>query len=131
MSKNPAKDFGPISDDYAFFETHATEAEQDSRAYVARFANIVPTAGPIRLLDFGCGAGSFTVRFLQQAHWPAARLQLTLVEPVESARRLAVARLAGYTEHAVVDSAALPSGTIGRFEIVLANHVLYYVPALQ
>jgi hypothetical protein len=30
MSKNPAKDFGPIADDYAFFETHATEAEQDA-----------------------------------------------------------------------------------------------------
>lgn len=38
MSKNPAKDFGPIADDYAFFETHATEAEQDVRAYGERLA---------------------------------------------------------------------------------------------
>ena len=31
MSTNPAKDFGPIAEDYAFFEAHATEAEQDAR----------------------------------------------------------------------------------------------------
>jgi hypothetical protein len=31
MTKSPAKDFGPIADDYAFFETHATEAERDAQ----------------------------------------------------------------------------------------------------
>jgi trans-aconitate 2-methyltransferase len=131
MSKHPAKDFGPIADDYAFFETHATEAEHDARAYVARLAGIEPAGGTIRLLDFGCGSGTFTARFLQQAGWPRARLRLTLVEPVESARRQAVARLAGYTEHPVVDAATLPSDSTASFEIVLANHVLYYVPDLR
>jgi SAM-dependent methyltransferase len=131
MSKNPAKNFGPIADDYAFFETHATEAENDSRAYVERLAGIVPATGPIRLLDFGCGSGTFTTRLLQQASWPRGRLQLTLVEPVESARRQAVARLSGYTEHPVIGSATLPSGMIPSFDIVLANHVLYYVPELR
>jgi trans-aconitate methyltransferase len=131
MSKNPVKDFGPIADDYAFFETHATEAEQDSRAYVEQLQGIVPAGGMIRLLDFGCGSGTFTERLLQQASWPRARLRLTLVEPVESARRQAVARLAGYTEHPAVDSATLPSGTIASFDIVLANHVLYYVPDVR
>jgi SAM-dependent methyltransferase len=131
MSKNPAKDFGPIADDYAFFELHATQAEQDARAYVERLAGIVPAEGTIRLLDFGCGSGTFTARFLQQARWPGARLQLTLVEPVESVRRQAVARLARYTEHLVVDAATLPSGTNASFDIVLANQVLYYVPELR
>jgi trans-aconitate 2-methyltransferase len=131
MSQNPAKDFGPIADDYAFFENHATEAESDSRAYVERLADVVPAKGPIRFLDFGCGTGTFTARFLQQANWPPARLQLTIVEPVESARRQAVTRLAGYTEHPVVESATLPSGATGSFEIVLANHVFYYVPEVQ
>src|SRR5262249_13338319 len=99
MTKNPAKDFGPIADDYAFFETHATEPEQAARAYVERLAGGVPAAGPIRLLDFGCGSGTFTARFLKQAAWLPARLRLALVEPVEAVRRQAVARLAGYTEH--------------------------------
>jgi SAM-dependent methyltransferase len=83
------------------------------------------------LLDFGCGSGTFSARFLQQAHWPPTRLQLTLVEPVESARRLAVARLAGFTAHPLADAAMLNDGTMGRFEIVLSNHVLYYVSGLQ
>jgi trans-aconitate methyltransferase len=131
MSKNPAKDFGPIADDYAFFETHATEAEQDARAYVQRLAGLVPSGSPIRLLDFGCGSGSFTAQLLREAGWPPARLRLTLVEPVESQRRQAVARLAGYTEHAVVDAAALPGGPVVGFDVVLANHVLYYVPQLR
>lgn len=131
MSKDPAKDFGPIADDYAFFEAHATEAEQDARAYVERLAPIVPAEGPIRLLDFGCGSGSFTARFLQHASWAAARLQLTLVEPVESARRQAVARLAPFSGRPIIDSATLPEGTTDGFDIVLSNHVLYYVRDLK
>jgi trans-aconitate 2-methyltransferase len=131
MSRNPAKDFGPIADDYAFFETHATETEQDARAYVERLAPLVPPEGTIRLLDFGCGSGTFTVRFLDQAGWPAARLLLTIVEPVEPARRQAAERLAGYTEQPVVDAAKLPARIAGAFDIVLANHVLYYVPELH
>src|SRR5581483_5230206 len=104
MSNNPAKDFGPIADDYAFFQTHATEAEQDARAYVERLAGVVPVKGPIRLLDFGCGSGTFTEQFLRLAAWPPARLRLTLVEPVEAVRRQAVARLAAYTDHPVADA---------------------------
>src|SRR5262245_33685493 len=130
MSKNPAKDFGPIADDYAFFETHATEAANDSGAYVQRLARSVPAEGPIRMLDFGCGSGTFTARFLEEAAWPAARLHLTLVEPVEAARREALARTAGYSDHPAVDSATPPGRTSSYFEVVLANHSLYYVPGL-
>ena len=131
MSKNPARDFGPIGDDYAFFESHATEAEEDSRAYRERIAGILPAGDMIRLLDFGCGSGTFTVRFLQHAGWPRGRLQLTLVEPVESARLLAVSRLAGCTDHPLVHSPTLPGGKFASFDVVLANHVLYYVPELR
>jgi trans-aconitate 2-methyltransferase len=130
MSKNPAKDFGPIADDYAFFEKHATEAEQDARAYLERLAGVWPADGTIRFLDFGCGSGTFTARFLNLAGWPPARLRLTLVEPVEPARRQAVARLVRNTEYPVADSAALPAGVVASFDVVLANHVLYYVPEL-
>jgi trans-aconitate 2-methyltransferase len=131
MSKNPARDFGPIADDYVFFETHATEAEQDACGYLERVARIVPAEGMIRMLDFGCGSGTFTASFLQQAGWSAARLRLTLVEPVDSARRQAVSRLAAFSGHPIVDSAMLPSGATGSYDLVLSNHVLYYVPDLR
>jgi SAM-dependent methyltransferase len=131
MTENAAKDFGPIAEDYAFFETHATESENDCRAYVKRVEGLVPAAGPIRLLDFGCGPGTFTARFLERARWPRERLRLALVEPAEAARHQAVTVLAGHTSHPVVNSPSLSDSTAGAFDIVLANHVLYYVPQLQ
>jgi trans-aconitate methyltransferase len=131
MSTNPEKDFGPIADDYAFFEHHATEAQEDARAYVESLGEIVPAEGTVRMLDFGCGSGTFTARFLQQAGWPPARLRLTLVEPVESVRRQAVTRLASFTEAPLAESATLPAGLRASFDFVLANHVLYYVPELR
>jgi trans-aconitate methyltransferase len=127
MTKNPEKDFEPIAEDYAFFEAHATEAEQDARAYLECLGKFVPTGDVLRMLDYGCGWGTFTARLLTQAGWPPERLRLTLVEPMESARRQAVARLTSFTRAPVAESATLPAGLVSVFDIVLANHVFYYV----
>jgi SAM-dependent methyltransferase len=131
MSKNPAKDFDEIASEYVFFEQHATEAQEGARAYQADVATIKPADGIVNLLDFGCGSGTFTVRFLEQTSWPPERLRLTLVEPAESARRKAVARLARFTASPIVESSALPIAFDRRLDIALANHVLYYVPDLE
>ena len=125
------KNFAPIADDYAFFERHASEAQQDARAYLERLREIAPPGGRIRMLDFGCGSGDFTARLLRRARWPPERLRLTLVEPVESARHSAVAQLARYTSTFIADSATMTAGSTESFDIVLANHVLYYVPDLR
>jgi SAM-dependent methyltransferase len=130
MNTDPAKDFGAIADDYTFFETHATESEADVRAYATHLAGLSPDGGTVRMLDFGCGSGSFTVRFLKQSCWPPERLKLTLVEPVESIRALVVERSQGFTSTAISDSATLPEGLFNCFDLVLANHVFYYVPDL-
>lgn len=129
MSETAAKDFDPIADDYAFFEAHATEAAEDAAAYARRLAGVAAD-GPVRVLDFGGGTGTFTARLLAAVGWPAARLRLTLVEPGAVARQSAVARLAGMTDHPVTAAAALPDGTAGAFDVVLANHSLYYVSEL-
>jgi SAM-dependent methyltransferase len=131
MSKNPAKDFGEIASEYAFFEQHATEALEDARAYQAHVANIRPADRIVNMLDFGCGSGTFTVRFLEHTGWRPERLRLTLVEPVESVRREAVARLARFAASPLVESSALPNTLAEHFDIVLANHVFYYVPNLE
>jgi trans-aconitate methyltransferase len=90
----------------------------------------VPADGPVRLLDFGGGTGTFTARLLAAVGWPPARSRLTLVEPGDALRQQAVARLAGMTGHPIADAAALPDGTAGGFDVVLANHSLYYVTEL-
>jgi trans-aconitate 2-methyltransferase len=131
MNNEPAKDFGEIADDYEFFVAHATEAQEDARAYTAQLGQIVPPGGIVRMLDFGCGSGDFTARLLGEVGWLPERLRLTLVEPVESIRRQAIARLERFTESAISESSSLPPDLVARFDVVLSNHVLYYVPELS
>ncbi|HSS25972.1 MAG TPA: methyltransferase domain-containing protein [Mycobacterium sp.] len=131
MSKDPAKDFGEIASEYAFFEQHATQAQEDVRAYQAHLATIKPAGRTVNFLDFGCGSGTFTVRFLEHTGWPPERLRLTLVEPAEPVRREAVVRVARFTDSPVVESSALPIAPDIRLDVVLANHVFYYVPDPQ
>jgi len=131
VSKNPAKDFGEIASDYAFFEQHATEALEDARAYQEHVATINSAGRVINLLDFGCGSGTFTARFVEQAGWPPEQLRLTLVEPADSQRSQAVARLARFTATPAVESSALTVALDACFDVVLANQVLYYVSDLE
>lgn len=131
MSDNPAKDFGAIADDYSFFEQHSTEAQADVRAYAEKLRGRLPATGVVRMLDFGCGTGTFTERFLDELGWPAERVALTLVEPVDSVRRQAVERLASRSGAPIVKAATLPAAGAGPFDLILANHVFYYVPNLR
>jgi trans-aconitate 2-methyltransferase len=140
-----AKDFGPIRDDYAFFETHATEAEQDLAAYVPRFRDAVTrrvaefdsisaeraASQQCRVLDFGCGPGTFSGKFLERLGCPADQLSLTLVEPQPRYREEAVRSLARFTTAPVQAFASLPEDRAGMFDLILANHVLYYVTDLD
>ena len=131
MRNYPAKDFDEIASDFAFCQQHSTYLQEDARAYQEHVATIKPADRIVNLLDFGCGSGAFTVRFLEHTGWPPERLRLMLVEPAESVRREAVARLARFTASPLIESSALPITLDRRFDIVLANHVLYYVPDLQ
>lgn len=128
--KDPAKDFAAIADDYAFFEAHSTEAEADVRAHLKHVAEIEPREGAIRMLDFGCGSGEFTAQFLAAVGWSAERLWLTLVDPAEVVRREAAVRLARFTDAPITESSVIPAGLAGSCDVVLANHVFYYVPNL-
>jgi SAM-dependent methyltransferase len=83
------------------------------------------------MLDFGCGSGAFTTRLLGQLAWPRRQLQLTLVEPAEAVRRQAAPRLAAFTSSPIAEFAALPPDGRGRFDVIVANHCLYYVPDLK
>jgi trans-aconitate 2-methyltransferase len=92
---------------------------------------VLPTTGVVRMLDFGCGTGTFTERFLDELGWPPERVALTLVEPVDSVRQQAVERLANRSGKPIVESARLPAAGAGPFDLILANHVFYYVPNLR
>jgi len=123
------KDFDPIRDAYAFFEEYSTEAEGDINGYLPHLAAIRRATSAVRLLDFGCGPGTFSAKFLSKASFGEDRLQLTLVEPVEKYRRQTAVRLEKFTNHPVNAWRTLTT-TGACFDLILCNHVLYYVSDL-
>ena len=128
---DPSKDFTPIQDEYEFFETRSTEAAADLDGYAERLGAFDPPEAPIRMLDFGCGPGSFTARFLDRLGWTGDRLDLALVEPSEAYRRRALDRLEARTTRPIRSWSELPPESVGEFDLILSNHVLYYVPELE
>jgi SAM-dependent methyltransferase len=130
MNSTTKKDFGPIRDDYAFFLDHSTEMTADLEAYVPHVESLATGDGPVRMLDFGCGDGAFTERFLKRTGLASDRLELSLVEPCGDYLRQAVERLSSLTAQAVAAEPAIPAPWNARFDLVLSNHVLYYVPDL-
>jgi len=129
------KDYGGIDEQYSFYDTHTTEAESDLAGLVPRIAALLERRlaageGSFRILDFGCGPGTFTRRILEQVACPPQRLALTLVDPVADYRKRAAGELSGFTRQPIVAREAFAASD-GPFDLVLANHVLYYVADLE
>ncbi len=124
-------DFGAIAGDFAFSIAHSTETGRQLAALRPRLAALMPPDRVLRLLDVGCGTGDFTAAVLDQAGWPPDRLRLALVEPVADQLHDAATRLAAFTDRPVAAWTAVPDGPDARFDLILANHVLYYVPDLD
>src|SRR5262249_28788500 len=131
MSVSSSKNFGPIRDDYLFFEEHATEAAEDLCAYMPHVHALATGSGLVRMLDFGSGSGRFSCQFLALARFPQERLWLSLVEPEEVYRQRAIEQLQTFTTHPVQAWPALLPNLEAYFDLVLANHVFYYVPNLN
>lgn len=131
LSSNTTKDFGPIRADYTFFEDYSTESVEDVRAYAPHVLALKETNQSIHMLDFGCGEGRFSVQFLEKIGLPSDRLWLSLVEPDDVYRQQARERLLPWSTHPVNAWQELPSGLEACFNLVLSNHVLYYVPNLD
>ena len=130
MNPGSSKPFGPIRSDYAFFQAHATEAAEDLRAYLPHLAPLAAGDGPVEVLDFGCGDGGFSAEFLARCPVPPRGLHLSLVEPDDAYRRRACERLAPLSARPVRAWPSLPPDPGNAFDLVLANHVLYYVTDL-
>ena len=128
----PAKDFGPIRDDYAFFEEHSTEATADLagyRALMERTGLLEAGRAQTRMLDFGCGPGTFTERQVALLAQPRDA-DLVLIEPQEVYRQQAAQRM-GEALGRPVEAFAHRAPDGAAFDLVTANHVFYYVSDLE
>jgi len=125
-----SKAFGPIESDYAFFMTHATEAACDAAVYERELKGFAEARTSLRLLDFGCGAGDFSLRLLSMLNWPPEVLHITLVEPVQHQRHEAARRLAAFSRQPIDNHECLPDVQSPLFDVILSNHALYYVSDL-
>ncbi|MBX3435976.1 MAG: methyltransferase domain-containing protein [Planctomycetaceae bacterium] len=133
MSTAPitTKDFGPIRNDYEFFQNHSTEHAADLAAYRDELTALIENRERLRMLDFGCGDGRFTATCLEQWGVLRDRLKLALVEPQSDYRRAAIARLHSMSNHPLQSAPSLSSPVEDPFDLILSNHVLYYVPDLE
>lgn len=126
-----SKEFESIHDDYTFFQEHSTEAEQDLRSHLAYLLPLVKSGQIFRFLDFGCGDGLFTARLLSRSGFESQRLILSLVEPDAAYLRQAISRTQAFSLAPVSAWPSLPPEPQPAFDLVLANHVLYYVNDLE
>ena len=94
------------------------------RREFARFARLLPTRRPLRVLDIGCGTGAWSVR------WVAQGCKVTGVDFDETfiARARGREVLAnGAFRGIVADATRLPRN-IGEFDVVSLNSLLEHVP---
>jgi SAM-dependent methyltransferase len=125
------KRFSLIKEDYAFFEAHTSEAEMASEAFRAAIESLRLPAPPVRVLDFGCGSGAFLDRLIARSVLGTKDLAISLVEPDDAYRREAETRLRPHSRHPVTAWRTLPQEDGLVFDLVLSNHVLYYVGDLE
>lgn len=130
MTGEPSVDFGALAGDYAFFLDHSSETAAQIEALGAHLAWLTGRPGSARLLDFGCGTGAFTEALLRAVEPPPERLALWLVEPVAAQLERAAARLAPLAGRVTPLGAGLAARRAPHFDLILANHSLYYVPDL-
>ena len=127
------KSFEEIHDAYAYFQAHSTEAHECTQALLSELLRIVPQNQSWTLADFGCGAGEFTDGLLKQCNFAPDLLSLILIEPDPSYRNTASQRLSGFTKNPIVTKPTLTTHDFPSpaADILLSNHVLYYVSDLN
>lgn len=125
------KDFAPIESDYTFFMTHSTEAESDVAAYQRELNDFLLDRTSIRLLDFGCGNGDFSLPLLNALNIAPETLHITLCEPVTHQLAQAAERTSRFSHHPVETLGDISDAQDRQFDLIVANHVLYYVHDLR
>ncbi|GGO26071.1 SAM-dependent methyltransferase [Microbispora rosea subsp. aerata] len=106
---------------------HGLRDLQVRAAWAGRLRSWMPQP-PADVLDLGCGTGSLTLLLAEQGHRPVG-VDLS-PKMVEAARRKLIA--AGFATPVLTGDASEPPAAAGTsFDVVLARHLLWTLPAPQ
>ena len=131
MNKDPAKDFGVIAEDYVFFETHSTEGKR-----ICGRTGCSWRVGGQQATWCGCSISAADRGHSRKGSGTRLPGRRSDCSSRSWTRRkkcgvLAVERLAKFTGTPVVAMVRLPEGNLAAFDLILANHVFYYVPDVE
>lgn len=131
------KEFSDILSDYDFFKTNCNEDENMLSIFVREIMSFVElnsfkftNENGLKLLDFGSGDGKFLESLIKNKVIPNIfNSEFSLVEPDAIYRLEALKRLGHYTRSPIVmlDKNLSLMSHLHKFDLILANHVLYYV----
>lgn len=121
------KVFDRIANEYEFFMDHSTESRCDLEAYQLTFQNHSFPNRPLRVLDYGCGTGRFTAKWIDRLASKTTAVEISLLEPARQQLNEAAQRLASRSITPVVTFGDL-ANLSGCYDLIVANHCFYYVP---
>jgi ubiquinone/menaquinone biosynthesis C-methylase UbiE len=126
-----SKSFQDVEKDYRFFEQCVDEIDRTLEIWQPILSGISSTGQKVRILDFGCGTGTFTLRALREWAIAPDQVSLFLLDPAESHVQQALGALKreGYSDSTVISAVSnLPDDSI---DIIWSHHVFYYVPDIE
>lgn len=129
-TEHSRKEFTEIKKEYNFFEKHSTEAAEGVKALSKHLIPLAKSLKPVSLLDFGCGPGNFTEDLLTKSGFKPSNLKISLVEPDAGYLKITQARLKKFTTQAINTWDYLHNVTDDQFDLIISNHVMYYVDDL-
>ncbi len=100
---------------------HGLRDPRVRRAWADRLRAWLPDE-PCDVLDLGCGTGSLALLAAEQGH------RVTAIDSAPRMAERAAAKLAGTSARVLVGDAADPPVAAGRFDVVLARHVVWALP---
>ncbi len=125
------KDFSSITNAYKFFKEHSTEYEANRHEIILKLEQSKLLERGISILDFGGGDGELLSDLYSKTDINKFDPKLYIFEPVENYQESAKSKLAlvGYNNLVVLEKIdELPDATL---DLILVNHVLYYVENLD
>ena len=127
MNEEPKVDYSDVQEDFEFFLDHTNETEAQIAAMKPHLSCLLERRSLARMLDFGCGNGDFASRLLRALDPQPTDLDVFLLEPVADLLQQAATGLSQISERIEESVPDLQSLEGKGFDLILANHSLYYV----